>query len=86
MVRRWVIRSARTSPVPGNSGAAGSARSPASAGRPLPRDRGIGGAPGGFLFPGVTTLKLSRQPHPDPSSRDVRLDDPTVSTHRLGPH
>ncbi|HET6711299.1 hypothetical protein [Amycolatopsis sp.] len=46
-----------------------------------------GGAPGDFLFPAFDTLKLGwqlYQPDPVPSSYDVRLDDLTVSTHRLG--
>ena len=48
-----------------------------------------GGAPGDFLFPDFTTLKLGwqlYQPNPAPSSYDIRLDDLTVSTHRIGTH
>jgi hypothetical protein len=48
-----------------------------------------GGAPGDFLFPDFTTLKLGwqlYQPNPVPSSYDLRLDDLTVSTHRIGTH
>jgi hypothetical protein len=48
-----------------------------------------GGAPGDFLFPAFDTLKLGwqlYQPNPVPSSYDLRLDDLTVSTHRIGAH
>ncbi|MDX3187305.1 hypothetical protein PV458_02715 [Streptomyces sp. MN03-5084-2B] len=48
-----------------------------------------GGTPDDFLFPDFDTLKLGwqlYQPNPVPASYDVRLDDLTVSTHRLGTH
>ncbi|MEU0531637.1 hypothetical protein [Amycolatopsis tolypomycina] len=46
-----------------------------------------GGAPGDFVFPDFTTLKLGwqlYQPDPAPAAYDVRLDDVAVSTRRLG--